>query len=176
MDNGDLGTVRGITGAVLHIEREDGTRVKIDTRTEEGAMIQHATVRVEYGLQGRTLETTVEHFGPNVSRRSAYTGASRHEKEYHAVLSREVFKAGFSDFVRATLRSSDKELVSDYAVRDLAAERRQAREKKMAQEHTRTPSRTYTIATDALDRHRAAKQEQAKKVKQKRGISRGRGM
>jgi hypothetical protein len=99
VDNGDTGTVRGITGAVLHVEREDGRLVTIDTRTEDGAMIQHASVRVECGLQGRTLEATVQHFGANVSRRSAYTGASRHEAEYHAVMSREVFPEDFEKFV-----------------------------------------------------------------------------
>jgi hypothetical protein len=171
MDNGDLGTVRGITGAVMHIEREDGRTVAIDTRTENGAMIQHATVRVEYGLQGRTLGATIQHFGANVSRRSAYTGATRHEDEYHAVYSRELFPAGFSDFTRAASRSSDKDLAMDFTVRDLAAERRQAQEKKMAQE--RTPSRTYTIATDVLDR---AAESRARKIEQeqKRGRSIGR--
>jgi hypothetical protein len=113
VDNGDTGTVRGITGAVLHVEREDG------------AMVQHATVRVEYGLQGRTLEATVQHFGANVSRRSAYTGASRHEAEYHAVMSREVFPEGFDGFVQRASRSSDKDLAMDFTVRDLAAEKRE---------------------------------------------------
>jgi hypothetical protein len=89
-------------------------------------MIQHATVRVEYGLQGRTLEATVQHFGANVSRRSAYTGASRHEAEYHAVLSREVFPEGFEGFVQRASRSSDKDLAMDFAVRDLVAEKREA--------------------------------------------------
>jgi ATP-dependent exoDNAse (exonuclease V) alpha subunit len=37
MNNGDTAIVRGITGAVLHLEREDGKRVKIDTRTDEGS-------------------------------------------------------------------------------------------------------------------------------------------
>ena len=126
VDNGDTGTVRGITGAVLHVEREDGRFVAIDTRTEDGAMIQHATVRVEYGLQGRTLEATVQHFGANVSRRSAYTGASRHEAEYHAVMSREVFPEGFEGFVQRASRLSDKDLAMDFTVRDLAAEKREA--------------------------------------------------
>jgi hypothetical protein len=126
VDNGDTGTVRGNTGAVLHVEREDGRLVAIDTRTEDGAMIQHATVRVEYGLQGRTLEATVQHFGANVSRRSAYTGASRHEAEYHAVMSREVFPEGFAGFVQRASRSSDKDLAMDFTVRDLAAEKREA--------------------------------------------------
>jgi hypothetical protein len=157
MNNGDLGTVRGFTGAVLHIEREDGQHVRIDTRTDEGSMIQHATVRVEYGLQGRTIATTVEHFGPNMSQRSAYTGASRHEEEYHAVYSRAVFKAGFSDFVRSALRSADKELVRDYTVRDLAAERQSPQHKV---EHERS--------MEAADE--APKQEQAQK--RSRGIRR----
>ena len=118
--------MRGITGAVLHLEREDGRLVAIDTRTEDGAMIQHATVRVEYGLQGRTLEATVQHFGANVSRRSAYTGASRHEAEYHAVMSLEVFPDGFEGFVQRASRSSDKDLAMDFTVRDLAAEKRES--------------------------------------------------
>jgi hypothetical protein len=51
--------------------RDDGRLVAIDTATKDGAMVQHATVRVEYGLQARTLGATVQHFGVNVSRRSA---------------------------------------------------------------------------------------------------------
>jgi hypothetical protein len=34
----------------LHVARDDGWLVAIDTATKDGAMVQHATVRVEYGL------------------------------------------------------------------------------------------------------------------------------
>ena len=69
----------------------------------------------------------MQHFGANVSRRSAYTGASRgHEAEYHAVMSREVFPEGFEGFVQRASRSSDNDLAMDFTVRDLAAEKREA--------------------------------------------------
>jgi hypothetical protein len=150
-------------------------------RTENGAMIQHATVRVEYGLQGRTLGATIQHFA-NVSRRSAYTGATRHEDEYHAVYSRELFPAGFSDFTRCASRSSDKDLAMDFTVRDLAAERRQAQEQEIAPGRSvESPQpRQRGISDDdlaaAIERHRqrqAAEEERAQKRSRGRGAGAG---
>jgi hypothetical protein len=56
-----------------------------------------------------------------------YTGASRHEAEYHAVMSREVFSEGFEGFVQRASRSSDKDLAMDFTVHRPGSRRREAR-------------------------------------------------
>jgi ATP-dependent exoDNAse (exonuclease V) alpha subunit len=50
--NGSVGTVRGVSGVVLEVERRDGETVRVDTSAHPG--VQHGYCSTEYREQGST--------------------------------------------------------------------------------------------------------------------------
>ncbi len=109
--NGSAVTVRDIRGAVLDVERRDGSIVSIDTREHPG--VQHGYASTEYREQGSTRYAELQLLTRQVNRRSLTVGMTRHTDEFTAFYSREEFRKGFSGVVQLGLRSEKKALVLD---------------------------------------------------------------
>jgi hypothetical protein len=184
LHNGSVATVRKVKGSVLFVERRDGKTVPIDTRSEKGSQIQHAYAYTEYREQGSKRYAELHMVDSLVHQRSLTVGMTRHTHRYSMHYSGE--KVGsFENLVAFGERERNKTSLDDFTVRDLVAEQREV---ELAKTRYMTPdpprrsvespqerTRTFTIATDALERHRAAEEERAMKIEPpKRARGRGR--
>jgi hypothetical protein len=109
--NGSVVTVRGIRGAVLDVERRDGSVVAIDTREHPG--LQHGYASTEFREQGSTRYAELQLLTRQVSQRSLTVGMTRHTDEFTVFYSREEFKRGFNAVVQLGERSQRKDLIID---------------------------------------------------------------
>jgi len=111
--NGSVGTVQGIDGATLQIERRDGKVVGVDTREHPG--VQHGYCSTEYREQGATRYAELQLVTEHVNQRSLTVGMTRHTDEYAMFYSREAV-GSYDDLVGLGLRTRSKELASDYGI------------------------------------------------------------
>jgi ATP-dependent exoDNAse (exonuclease V) alpha subunit len=123
--NGSVGTVRGIEGEVLRIERRDGQIVPVDTRVYPG--IQHGYCSTEYREQGSTRYAELQLVTKHVSQRSLTVGMTRHTDAYGMYYSREEV-GSYQRLVDLGYRTSSKELASDFARVERGEERAAMRE------------------------------------------------
>jgi hypothetical protein len=123
--NGSVGTVRGIEGEVLRIERRDGQIVPVDTRENPG--VQHGYCSTEYREQGSTRYAELQLVTKHVSQRSLTVGMTRHTDAYEMFYSCEEV-GSYQRLVDLGYRTSSKELASDFARVELSQERAPMRE------------------------------------------------
>ena len=109
--NGSVGTVRGVVGSVLELERRDGAHVKIDTTANPG--VQHGYCSTEWREQGSTREAELQFLTRQVNQRSLVVGMTRHTDAYGMFYSREEFRKGFESVVYLGERTQSKELAMD---------------------------------------------------------------
>jgi hypothetical protein len=129
---------------VLFVERRDGHTVPIDTRQFPG--VQHGYAHTEYREQGSTRYAELHLVDQHVNQRSLVVGMTRH---YGMHYSAETV-GSFENLVQFGERSRDKVSLGDFAIRDLAAEQREAQ--KQAQLRA------------AIEREREAKAERERKA------------
>ena len=108
---------------MLFVERRDGQTVPIDTRQFPG--VQHGYAHTEYREQGSTRYAELHLVDQHVNQRSLVVGMTRHTHRYGMHYSAEAV-GSFENLVQFGERSRDKVSLSDFAVRDLAAEQREA--------------------------------------------------
>ena len=123
LHNGSVATVQRVQGSVLFVERRDGQTVPIDTRQFPG--VQHGYAHTEYREQGSTRYAELHLVDQHVNQRSLVVGMTRHTHRYGMHFSAEAV-GSFENLVQYGERSRDKVSLEEFAVRDLAAEQREA--------------------------------------------------
>jgi hypothetical protein len=123
LHNGSVATVKRVQGSLLFVERRDGHTVPIDTRQFPG--VQHGYAHTEYREQGSTRYAELHLVDQHVNQRSLVVGMTRHTHRYGMHFSADAV-GSFENLVQFGERSRDKTALDDFAVRDLAAERREA--------------------------------------------------
>jgi hypothetical protein len=123
LHNGSVATVQRVQGSVLFVERRDGQTVPIDTRQFPG--VQHGYAHTEYREQGSTRYAELHLVDQHVNQRSLVVGMTRHTHRYGMHYSAEAV-GSFENLVQFGERSRDKVSLDAFAVRDLAAEQREA--------------------------------------------------
>jgi hypothetical protein len=111
---------------VLFVERRDGQTVPIETRQFPG--VQHGYAHTEYREQGSTRYAELHLVDQHVNQRSLVVGMTRHTHRYGMHYSAEAV-GSFENLVQFGERSRDKISLGDFAVRDLAAEQREAQKR-----------------------------------------------
>jgi hypothetical protein len=109
--NGSVGTVHGIDGAALHIERRDGEIVRVDTGAHPG--VQHGYCSTEYREQGSTRYAELQLVTQHVNQRSLTVGMTRHTDAYEMFYAKETV-GSYEDLVGLGMRMRSKDLASDY--------------------------------------------------------------
>ena len=109
--NGSVGTVRGIDGAALQIERRDGEIVRVDTAAHPG--VQHGYCSTEYREQGSTRYAELQLVTQHVNQRSLTVGMTRHTDAYEMFYAKETV-GSYEDLVGLGMRTRSKDLASDY--------------------------------------------------------------
>jgi hypothetical protein len=131
LHNGSVATVKRVQGSVLFVERRDGQTVPIDTRQFPG--VQHGYAHTEYREQGSTRYAELHLVDQHVNQRSLVVGMTRHTHRYGMHYSAEAV-GSFENLVQFGERSRDKVSLADFAVRDLAEERREAQKQERLRE------------------------------------------
>ena len=108
---------------MLFVKRRDGQTVPIDTR--QFPAVQHGYAHTEYREQGSTRYAELHLVDQHVNQRSLVVGMTRHTHRYGMHFSAEVV-GSFENLVQFGERLRDKVSLGDFAVRDLAAEQREA--------------------------------------------------
>jgi hypothetical protein len=121
--NGSVGTVRGIDGARLEIERRDGAVVAVDTHAHPG--VQHGYCSTEYREQGSTRYAELQLVTQHVNQRSLTVGMTRHTHAYEMFYAKETV-GSYDDLVTIGTRTHSKELASDYRIVEMERSRGQA--------------------------------------------------
>jgi hypothetical protein len=147
LHNGSVATVKRVQGSVLFVERRDGHTVPIDTRQFPG--VQHGYAHTEYREQGSTRYAELH----LVDQRSLVVGMTRHTHRYGMHFSAEAV-GSFENLVQFGERSRDKISLGDFAVRDLAAEQREAQ--KQAQLRAAIEREREAAAEGKAERERNA--------------------
>jgi hypothetical protein len=150
--NGSAGTVRGIDGTTLSIERRDGAVVAVDTAKHPG--VQHGYCSTEYREQGSTRYAELQLVTRHVHQRSLTVGMTRHTDAYGMFYSREEV-GSYEELIALGLRSRSKELASDFAV----VERGREPEERALEE--RAPQRSETIVGRFAEVEREKDEERA---------------
>ena len=115
---------------MLFVERRDGKTVPIDTRQFPG--VQHGYAHTEYREQGSTRYAELHLVGQHVNQRSLVVGMTRHTHRYGMHYSAEAV-GSFENLGQFGERSRDKVSLAEFAVRDLAAEQREAQKQAKLQ-------------------------------------------
>ena len=109
--NGSVGTVRGIDGAGLQIERRDGEVVTVDTSAYSG--VQHGYCSTEYREQGSTRYAELQLVTEHVNQRSLTVGMTRHTHAYEMFYAKDTV-GSYEELVGLGMRTRSKDLASDY--------------------------------------------------------------
>jgi len=118
--NGSVGTVRGIDGTGLEIERQDGEIVRVETQAHPG--VQHGYCSTEYREQGSTRYAELQLITEHVNQRSLTVGMTRHTHAYEMFYAKETV-GSYEDLVALGMRTRSKDLASDYRTQGHSRER-----------------------------------------------------
>jgi len=111
--NGSVGTVCGVSGVVLEVERRDGATVRVDTSAHPG--VQHGYCSTEYREQGSTRYAELQLVTGHVNQRSLTVGMTRHTHTYEMFYARETV-GSYEDLVGLGMRTRSKDVASDYRI------------------------------------------------------------
>lgn len=111
--NGTLGTVRGIEGARLHVELDDGRRLSVDTQ-QYGHLDYGYAMTVHKG-QGVTVDRAYVLATPSMSAENTYVAMTRHRESAQLYYGEDAF-AERGGLARVLSRAEKKEFSGRYEV------------------------------------------------------------
>jgi len=145
--NGSVGTVRGIDGAALQIERRDGEIVRVDTGAHPG--VQHGYCSTEYREQGSTRYAELQLVTQHVNQRSLTVGMTRHTDAYEMFYAKETV-GSYEDLVGLGMRTRSKDLASDYREQAPQRETPTLAREAVAEQHAPEPARVSVRSVEQL--------------------------
>jgi hypothetical protein len=145
--NGSVGTVRGIDGAGLQIERRDGEVVTVDTGAHPG--VQHGYCSTEYREQGSTRYAELQLVTQHVNQRSLTVGMTRHTHAYEMFYAKDTV-GSYEELVGLGLHTRSKDLASDYRVQEPQREAATLAREPLEAQHVPDPARVSVRSVEQL--------------------------